>query len=122
VEEQVMASLRLTIVTALATAALLGTTAPALAQQRGGGAPNQGKPADHGSDGHQLSHIYGRYYPYWNRYPHSGFNPGSVGTGFGLGNDYYGYLPANPPNYPRLIVIPPPPLPPLPPPLTPRKY
>jgi hypothetical protein len=121
VEEQAMAARKLMWLTALVAVAWLRTAAPAPAQQAGEAAPHQGKPSGPGMDGHQISHIYVRYYPYASRYPHAGFAPGLMATGFGDTHDYYGYLPATPPTYQRLIVIPPPPPPPLPPPLTPRR-
>jgi hypothetical protein len=118
-EEQQMAGPRLILVSAFAAAAFLWLAAPAPAQQRVGGAPNHAKPGDPGKDLRDPSRVYIRYYPYWAHYPHAGFDTGSIGTGFGQGPDFYGYLPA--PNYPRLIVIPPPPPPPLPPPLFPKR-
>jgi hypothetical protein len=114
-----MIPLKLRILAGLAAAVLLGMVPQAPAQQRGGGNPtHQGMPADHTGDGHDVNRIYIRYYPYAQRHPHSGYLPGPMGGGFGQGYDYYGYLPAKPLSYPRLIVIPPPPPPPLPSPLT----
>jgi hypothetical protein len=111
-EEQQMASLRFTLPAALAAAAALWAAAPAPAQQRAGGAPNNARPADPGAGGRQISRVYIRYYPYWARYPHAGFDSPFPGTGFDQGPDFYGFPPT--PSYPRLITIPPPPPPPLP--------